>query len=71
MKTTTISILRNKKTSGDKHLRVSYYIINVVNLLHVHVLAILVAILREVSKKGYIKKFQNQCALCPQAHLPT
>lgn len=42
-----------KPTNAYKHLRV-YYITNTVSLLHVHVSATLVAILREVSYKGHI-----------------
>jgi hypothetical protein len=42
-----------KPTNAYKHLRV-YYITNIVSLLHVHVSATLVAILREVSYKGHI-----------------
>jgi len=45
-----------KPANAYGHLKVSYiilyYIINIVTLLHVHVLATLVAILREVSYKG-------------------
>ena len=44
-----------KLTNAYKHLKVSY-IINILSLLHVHVLATLVAILREASYKGYIMK---------------
>jgi hypothetical protein len=42
-----------KRTNAYRHLKVPY-IINKVSLLHVHVLATLVAILREVYYMGYI-----------------
>jgi hypothetical protein len=42
-------------TNAYKHLSV-YYIINILSLLHVHVSAPTVVILREVSYKGHIIK---------------
>jgi hypothetical protein len=42
-----------KRTNAYRHLKVSY-ITNKVSLLHVHVLATLVAILREVNYTGHI-----------------
>jgi len=42
-----------KRTNAYRHLKV-YYIINKVSLLHAHVLATLVAILREVYYIGCI-----------------
>jgi hypothetical protein len=44
-----------KPTNAYQHLRVSC-IINIMNPLHVHVSATLVAIFREVSYKGYVTK---------------
>jgi len=49
-----------KPTNAYQHLKVSY-ITNILSLLHVHVSATLVAILREVSYKGYITKTKDQC----------
>jgi len=43
--------MKIKPANAYRHLKVSY-IINIVTLLHVHVLATLVALLREVSCKG-------------------
>jgi hypothetical protein len=38
--------------------------INIVSLLHVHVLTTLVAILRDVSRKGYITRIQEPMHKC-------
>ena len=44
------------------HINIAEYLINTVSLLHVHVMATIVAILREESYKRYIAKpFKNQC----------
>jgi hypothetical protein len=45
--------METKRTNAYRYLKVSY-IINKVSLLHVHVLATLVAILRELYYAGYI-----------------
>jgi hypothetical protein len=59
-KTFFYSEMEMKPTNVYKHLKVSY-VINIVSLLHVHVSATLVAILREVSYKGYITKTKDKC----------
>jgi len=59
-KTFFYSDMEIKPTNAYKHLKVSY-ITNILRLLHVHVSATLVAILREVSYKGYITKTKGQC----------
>jgi hypothetical protein len=53
--------MKVKPTNTYKHLRVSY-IINIVNILHAHVSITVVAILREVSYKGYVAKLARTSA---------
>jgi hypothetical protein len=48
-----------KQKSAYKNLRVSY-ITNTVTLLHVHVLATLVAILSEMSTRDILQKLQER-----------
>jgi len=50
-----------KPTNTYKHLRV-FYIMKIVNLLHAHVSTTLMAILREMSYKGYITKIARTSA---------
>jgi hypothetical protein len=51
-----------KSTNTYKHLRVFYYILYIVCLLHVQ--ATLVAVLREVHYKRYVTKFPEPMHKC-------
>jgi hypothetical protein len=58
-----------KPTKAYKHLTLPY-LINIAHLLHVHVLATLVAILREVSTKDILQKLLRTNANAYEPHSP-